>query len=222
MKYKTIKNTFYALAVLMLTSCGGGSGGGSSSKGVRVLHGSIDAPPVDLFSTGKEEILQSARFAQAVEFRDGGGDGQTIALTRTGASVSIFREDVNFKDTPRISVLVYNTNEAGGVLFNAIKETLPEKIESGTSVVQFIHSVHGAGTVDVSINGSLVAGSVPFGSSSGYISVPAETALNILIQRTVDKKTLTSGSNIFPDRKPSTILATGEEGFFVTATQLDG
>ena len=65
-----------------LISCGGGGGGGSGEKGssknkptsnvkgtaIRILHGAIDANPVDLYSSLKEDKLGSSFFAESSFF----------------------------------------------------------------------------------------------------------------------------------------------------------
>ena len=65
------------LAVIFATGCGGGSGGGSGSSsgggkrsistGIRLMHSSVDAVPVDLFVDGKKVV--SANFGETTAYK---------------------------------------------------------------------------------------------------------------------------------------------------------
>lgn len=210
------------IAVLLLSSCGGGGGGGSEGSdvvprtGVRVLHGALDASPLDINSNLSARSAEGYSFASASQFLslETGFDVFSLTRSRIGGPL-IFNLNREIVSGDRLAVLVFGNNENLGLRANIIESSIPE-LEEGFSAVRIIHSLVGAADITGVVES---AGSFPdttFGEASNYIVVPSgDIVANV--SRVVDRRLIFSGAFTLSQRKAYTILVTGEVDFLVLA-----
>jgi len=196
------------------SSSGGGGGGGSdSASGVRVLHASIDAVPVDLLSSSRTGAVSSkVVFADQRGYRPLSAGDQTITITRAldaAAVVSSFTVSSSGDDA--YSVLLYGSLTGSGLRSVLIQDTPPS--DSSGTFVRFVHGADGAAALLVNVSGSTGAQRVAFGQASDYIPAgPGE--VRITANRAADGRTLVSMTETLEEGRSYTVLVAGETGYY--------
>lgn len=214
--------------VVFVSGCGGGSssgsGGGSSSAnvkgtGIRILHGAIDAAPVDLYSSAKEQKIGAAFFAENTFYSGFNTEPQTLKLVR---AFSLDQTISTFTFTPekdaKYTYLLYGNREKLGLSTNLIKDDRPE-IEKGGAAVRVIHAIVGASAITATLNGQSLSDGTPFGSASPYLPLPVLSTspfeASLSITRQADKKPLFLGTKLLEANKFYTFMITGEVDYLV-------
>jgi len=216
--YQLTKITSLIALILLCVSCSGGggddgeSGGGNASSartGVRVLHGSIDLPPV-FVSTSTGSTLEQVRFNQSSVYGGLNTGAQTLTLQTVGGTES-FSFPVTVEKNQRRSLLVYGTRETFGVRASLFSDEKPE-LSEGFAAIRVIHSVAGAAALSGRVGGEVV--SANFGGQSGYLTVPAGS-VQFSIARAADGRGVFSGTKEVLAKKAYTLLINGEIGYAV-------
>lgn len=208
---------------LLLSSCSsggdGGGGGSSASTGVRLLHGSLDAAALDVLSTARPgEVVQRAHFG-ATTIYDAlptGVQDLNVTVAKRGASSEFRFSGINVQKNERRSIAVYGDDELLGVDAALLTDAFPEVGDSDV-VVRVFHAVVRASEISLRIGGQDVLTSVPYGTASSYVIVPAsELPQTLEISRVTDGAVLFSGPMLFSSGRAYTLLAAGEVDYFVT------
>lgn len=208
------------VTALAATACGGGGGGGGSgdggsdsADGVRVLHGSIDAAPVDVVSSvSSSAVVSQAVFAGSKGYRSLRSGAQVLSLTRAlnpGDVIASFNESIT--KGGRYSILLYGDGETFGLRTRLIVDEVPASI-SGVAV-RVVNGVTGAATLAVSISGG-GSESVGFGQNSQYIETSAG-AVTISTARAADGRAVSSLTRTLEAGHAYTVLVAGEIGYYV-------
>jgi len=223
---KTTVTTFalrfvMALAIsLVATACGGGGGGGESgdggsdsADGVRVLHGSIDAAPVDVISSvASSAVVSQAVFAGAKGYRSLRPGEQVLSLTRalnSGDVIASFNQ--NIAKGGRYSILLYGDGETFGLRTRLIVDEVPASISG--AAVRVVNGVTGAASLNVSISGG-GSEQVGFGQNSQYIETSAGD-VTISTSRAADGRVVSSVTRTLQAGRAYTVLVAGEVGYYV-------
>jgi hypothetical protein len=220
-----VRSVVLGLAAL-LSACGGGGGGGGSgsggggssdSRGIRVLHASIDASPVDLISSAASSTLISqVVFADSKGYRRAPSGAQTVSVTKAFSSsqvVQSFQVDLNPDD--RYSILMYGDNQTFGVRTTLLRDEVPADI-SGVAV-RIVNGVTGASAVSASISsGGQVAAQeqVSFGEASEYLLIPGAGDVVISAVRSADGRTAARSTVTLTQGGAYTFLVAGEVGYY--------
>jgi hypothetical protein len=208
------------LLVFTFAACGGGGGGGGSgdggsesADGVRVLHGSIDAAPVDVISsTASSAVVSQATFAGAKGYRSLSSGDQVLSLTRAlnaGDVISSF--NANIEKGGRYSILLYGDGDTFGLRTRLIVDEVPQEI-AGVAV-RVVNGVTGAAAISVSISGG-GSEQVGFGQNSSYIQTsPGD--VTITTSRAADGQRVSSVTRTMQAGHAYTVLVGGEVGYYV-------
>lgn len=208
------------LNLAALASCGGGGGGGggggSAATGVRVLHASIDASPVNIVvndGTTSNVVVERGKFGFATNYGALGNGPQTLAMTRTlTPSVVVGQSSVTVNSGERRSFLIYGDNQTFGLRTNIFLDN-PGAFSEGSGKVRVINGVTGAAGLTVGLDSSSL-GSVSFGDALDYTSVSAG-AHRFVLRRASDGASVGSAGVTIESGRAYTILAAGEIGYFV-------
>jgi hypothetical protein len=208
--------------VLGVTACGGGGGGSASgsegTEGIRVLHASIEAAPVDVLSSSSEgPIISQAFFAGSLGYQPLKKEVQTLFLTRAlSPSRVVASFEVDGASLKRSSLLLFGDVSTFGLRAKLLEDRVPEVITH--SVLRIVHGATGASAIRVQIansEGSLVEDVIGFGEESAYLEIPHEDSLQVVVQRAVDGRLLASPTLAFKKGGAYTILVAGEVDYYV-------
>lgn len=205
---------------LTLTACGGGGGGGggsSSTTGVRILHGAIDGPPVELV-TDTALDFQTARYGEAGSFRElGKGQHLLTLFTARTRTTNLFSRSISNSGNQKFTVLFYGNRDALGLQAQVIAEDVPT-VPAGASLVRAIHAVGGASTVDFVVGTGSAGAS--FGAASPFVELaPGEHPF--LVRRSADRLVLARGTVLVEEGRAYTVFAGGEAGYLVTTQVIE-
>jgi hypothetical protein len=223
-----MKKVYAIVALLCVThvsACGGGGGGGGgggegSSTGVRVLHGAIDAVPVEVVTTGAAPaVVTKGVFGLPSQYARVSGGQQILNLSRAtspGSVISSFNTVID--ERKRYSILLYGDNGQFGLRSKIVEDAVPET-SSGAPLFRVAAAATGAATVRVSVGTSGTAFVVPFGEFSSYLEV--SPGLNrIVARRAVDGASLVNLSVELQPGSVYTLLVAGETDYFVKGVVL--
>jgi len=204
------------IAVLLLVGCGGGSSGdGSVGTGVRMLHSSIDASPVELRSSSSEENFLISRFTSNSGYMNLSPGEHILSVRRARSSdTDLFLLALDLERNKRHSVLL------SGNLENGLKTTLFEDYTEGLGqneiALRLVHGLTGASQIRATFGGVEIAKAVDFGSAAEYIVLP-DNAGELLIRREADSRIVFAGFQELAPGKAYTIVASGEVDYLVLA-----
>ncbi|MCB0338603.1 MAG: DUF4397 domain-containing protein [Bdellovibrionales bacterium] len=211
MRSLVLKMFFLLTLIPIFLGCGGGGGG--SSSGIRVLHGSIDAAPYDLYSSSSDALLVRARFASPTEYVNLVEEPQVVSLfqafSKQGALLS---QNVEISGGTKLSLLVFGDGQQIGRSAKIFVDAVPEEITAGRAAVRVIHALNGAGAVNVRVGNESVSSGLVFGAASAYQEVAAGNA-TVRVERTVDFQPAASVNVTLEEGKPYTLFVTGEVDF---------
>ena len=214
-----------------LAGCGGGGGGGgsgdgASTTGIRVLHGAIDAAPLDVSSSAAPSVVvQRTAFGMPSSYA-ALPDGRQIV--RVGRAKTPDSQIANFNLTvdssQRFSVLFFGDNANFGLSARVVEDLIPEESGDG-ALLRVIDGMTGASEVSVVATTSGAARSngqeyrVSFGGVSQYLQVPVG-ALRVSAKRVADGRILRSVDVTLSAGSAYTFFLAGEADYFVKALLL--
>jgi Domain of unknown function (DUF4397) len=229
-----LKIAISCCVVMSAVACGGGGGGGSNddttrgsgaATGVRVLHGAIEGPPVQVRTSIEERTVEpEVFFSEKAVYQRLDKGTQTLQISERNSPGSVFSQhSVDIQDGQRLSLLLYNFPDSGAVRSLLIDDVKPELADS-EGAVRIAHTVSRASAVSVSFKSDLLGvargDEVQFGTVGEYLVGPAGT-YQLVVKQTADDFTVVSQPFVMGARVVQTILVSGEVGFFVAATQYE-
>lgn len=221
MKVVSTKILGVIVSLIGLAACGGGGGGGgegSSEYGVRVLHGAIDAAPVDVISSAQSgPVVSQAVFAGSKGYRPLPSGSQSLSLARTlspSQVVASFNASVESRD--RYSLLLYGDVQTFGLRARLIKDEIPSDISG--AAIRFVNGATGASSVIVNVSGG--AGTeVEFGQNSDYFfTSPGE--VSVRVTRRADGAVVASANLTLEEGAAYTYFVAGQVGYYVKGVLL--
>lgn len=212
MKKENCKIIVLFLVVLSFISCGGGGGGGGggSATGVRVINGSIDAPPADIFMEGLDSSgLKAAKFSEAGSRSEITGEATKIAVRSKSSGNVLASVEVPENRDGSYSVLLFGSSLNNNLTARLLSDN---NGETDGILVRVVNAVNNNAGLLVSLNGSDSL-TIPFGRSSEYQKLPAGSIASVvktLGGSVISTRTFNSG-----EAKSLTLLVTGEEDYLV-------
>jgi hypothetical protein len=165
-----------ALVLIGLSSCGGSS---DDKAMLRIIHGSPDAPNVDVL-VDDEAILTNVAYKESSGYLDVEEGQRRIRVNVAGTDTTVIDATVTLSEDTSYSVIASNkvSNISALVLTDDTSAT-----DNSTSGIRVIHNAPSAPAVDVYVtapDGDLatsapVLTNVPFGASSAYLDVAEGT-----------------------------------------------
>jgi hypothetical protein len=209
------------LVVALLSSCGGGgggNGGGSSlsSTGVRLLHGAIDAAPVDLV-VDNDGVVATVPFGETVGYHELSEGVHAITAYRTkDLAVPLFSRSITSDGDQKFTVLLHGDRGQFGLRYSLIKDEVPV-VPAGSGLVRLIHGVIGASSIRSTGSASVEAS---FGAASDFVTVPAGAA-NFRLARVADGATLARAEFVVEEGRAYSLFLGGEADYLVDLSILD-
>lgn len=207
----------------VVSACGGGGGGsdsgsssgdaGGSPDGIRVLHGAIDAAPVDLISSlNGSTLVSQVTFAGDKSYRRAPSGSQVFSLTRAfSPSQVVATVAADVASGGRYSVLLYGDVETFGLRTSLIEDVVPSEFSG--SLIRFVNGVTGASAVQAS--GGEARATVAFGGASDYLGVSPGADVPVVVVRSADGAPAVSSRVSLSEGGAYTFLIAGEVSFYV-------
>jgi hypothetical protein len=206
-----------------LASCGGGGGGNddkggdedfSNSSGVRIVHGALDGSPVNVLLDTKRLNAKPLPFGSISPFYKINEGRHEVRIEEAGNGVS------------RVLFFDFRKDDRYTILFSSENLTTTSILEPGSKVkasssemegcsLQFVHAVNKADDLDIVLNGNNVGSLAPQGLSNLYHIAPGPNQVALL---NYQGAIVWKGEVACKKEEDKTLLVTGEEGYFVTAT----
>lgn len=213
--------------LLLLSACSGGGGGGDDSSssnnknlpktGVRVINGSIDAPPFDVLVAGGATALPEAKFAGTTGYTSAPAGSLGIVIKRANTEEVIAQPSLQLDEAQRKSVLFAGDYRDGSSRSFELDDN-PGELKAGFAKVRIINAVQGLRGIEVSI-GVGPDQIISLGSATDYAEVPAGV---VVYTASSQLGGIANGVVTVEEKKPYSILVTGEWGYFITTTLLLG
>ena len=209
---------------LGLAGCGGGGGGGgggSAPRGVRILHGAIDATPIDVStSVSPGVVVQRAAFASPQVYSELPEGPQIITLTRAKTpSVEIRSFNIDLQSRQKVSLLLFGDNQQFGLSSRLIDDVIPENKGDG-ALLRVVDGMTGASELLVSVGapntprGQNASARVAYGNASPYLNAPAGI-VRVTAQRAADGKVVSAVDVTLAAGEAYTVLVAGEADYYV-------
>lgn len=213
------KVSLVILVTLALARCGGGGGGSGegsqSTSGVRVLHGAIDAAPVDLV-LDSDGVVQTVRYGETAGYRKLAEGVHAITMYRAKDLVTpLFSRSVTSDGEQKFTVLLHGDRELLGLRTSLIAESAPS-VPEGAALVRLIHGVARAAAIEASGAAQLAAS---FGAASTFTNI-APGPVSFRLARKVDGVTLGRAEFVAEAGKAYSIFLGGEADYLVTIAVL--
>jgi hypothetical protein len=217
------KHSLSCLVVAALTSgCSGGGGGGegggsrerSTDTAVRIIHGAVDKPPVDLTVDGL--FVESARFGEATDYVAVPEGAHSFSLAATNSPQTVLSTlPVTLNKDTEYSLLLYGKEENES--YNAV--IIPDQVvrpEKGFASVRVVHSVAAQSPLTVTANTTPLP-QTAFGQASPFTTIPSGATQFVVRNR--DGGTVATAATTIEDRAEVTVVVTGDQAlgaYFVT------
>jgi len=193
-----------------LTACGGN---GNDEARLKVLHGSPDAPAVDILVDGNT-VVNGLSYSQSTDSLPVDAGSRNIAVNVAGSSTTVIGATLALAENTGYLIVASNRVANIAPIVATIDSVRPA---AGKAKVRVLHGAPGAPAVDVYVvaAGDSIAtltpvlSGVPFGAISGYLEVPAGT---------YDVKVTVAGTKTVAIEALSFSIA---EGFLGTVAALD-
>ena len=217
-----LKRILLSVIVFTFSGCGGSGGGGSDSSsssgsktGIRVLHGSIDSPPVDVSDNAEGSLIQSVRFAEKTGYANMMGEHTIVVSRRNLAGSPSLSKTVSVSKDERKDIILFGRLSSGTVSLREVS-SLAQKVSGDVALVRLINGVSGASEVRLDISGASLSASP--GEGSDYMEIlPGATTFSA----TGGGRQLEKGSFEAVAGNSYTIFISGDMSLFVTGTVLD-
>jgi hypothetical protein len=171
----------------------GGIRNGSSTSGntdLIVVHGSPDAPGVDIYAKGVgTALISDLRYNSASSYVSVPAARYVLKIHGAGSPVAVAAKVADLSAAAGASIVVFasgyfnpanNNNGPGFGIFAALPDGTVEELDNATASVQVIHNAAdpAAASVDVYYNGGLLLDNFGFRKATGFVSVAAETPIS--------------------------------------------
>jgi hypothetical protein len=171
----------------------GGIRDGSSTSGntdLIVVHGSPDAPGVDIYAKGvSTPLISDLRYNRASSYVSVPAARYVLKIHGAGSPVAVAAKVADLSGAAGASLVVFasgyfnpvaNNNGPAFGIFAALPDGTVEELDNATASVQVIHNAAdpAAASVDVYYNGGLLLDNFAFRKATGFVSVAAETPIS--------------------------------------------
>ena len=203
---------------LTLVACGGGGGGGGGGRttgtGMRVIHASLDLPPVVVSVNGSE--IARASYLSSTFYSGVSAGPATVTIEFQNQPGAVFSSlNVRFTEGQEHTLLL--SGEARTSNFRAI--LIPEEVVqavSGNGRVQLINGFTSGGSLRLDFVGGIGEGVGP-----GNLSQAVELASGAQQVSVVDGSNSIASSTIdLPDQGEVTVVVSGSRAEGVVLTEL--
>jgi len=215
-----MKNLFIYVgfsSLFLLAGCGGGGSGGdgSVSTGVRMLHASIEASPVELSSTASENQSLLSRFTSNTAYMNLPEGEQQLSIHRARFSDSaLFVLPLNLEKNKRHSVLLFGDLDNG--LRVSLFDDYAERLGENEIALRLVHGLTGASQIRGTFGGAEIANALDFGSAAEYVVLPHNSG-ELLVRREVDSRIVFAAFQELAAGQAYTIVVSGEVDYLVLA-----
>ena len=216
--FRTNTAIAYCLSIVLVQftfiSCGGGGGGDggpagrTTGPGVRFIHAGVDLAPLNVVVD--EQVIQSARFADKVEFVSVSQGPVQVNLSRLDDPGANFRSlSVNVEDRTEYTVFLSGSRSNGTVQTQVLEEPV-EQPESERARVQLLNGLDGSRTLTLQGSGITPVAAV-LGGSTGFVDVASGPQQFIAIAANGEQ---VAQFNVeLADRGELTLLVAGSQDF---------
>jgi hypothetical protein len=216
----------FSTIVAVLASCGGGGGGGGGSKGipntgVRILHGGIETPPIELYIDGEASSLASGSFGEEGFYGElKAGAHAAVFAEKNLPSAVVINHRFSVPNGQKISFAILNDPTTGQDVLSQLVDDTSDVLEN-ESAIRVINGVIGVESLECNLaNGSQSKrSSSVFGTNSSYVVVPPGT-VNLRCTRRADGAEVVRKTISIETGEIKTVLVSGEQGFFVNAVDV--
>jgi hypothetical protein len=165
-----------AALAMSLVGCGGGS---DDKSRLRVLHGSPNAPAVDVL-VDNGAVLTNVPYKTASGYLSVNSGTRNIKVNAAGSTTTVINADVNLARDTDTTVIATNVLASIEPVVLTDDNTAPA---SGQIKLRLVHAAPGAGNVDIYVTApgadlattSPTLTNIPFKAASSYLAVPAGT-----------------------------------------------
>ena len=212
----------------LLSACGGGGGGGGGSgsapRGVRVLHGAIDAAPIDVYtSLSPGAVVQRASFGSTQVYSLLPEGPQRLTVTRAKTpSVEIRSFNVDVQSRQKLTLVLFGDNQQFGLSTRLLADEVPEERGEG-ALLRVFDGMTGASELVVSIGvpnaprNQNTSARVAYGNATPYLNTPSGI-VRITAQRAADAKIVSAVDVTLGAGEAYTLLVGGEADYYVKST----
>jgi hypothetical protein len=171
--------SFFAISAAALVLAGCGSSSEEDAARLRVLHGSPNAPAVDVLVDNSVR-LTNVPYRTASGYLDVTAGSRNIKVNATGATTSVIDANVSLAKDTDTTVIATNVLASIEPLVLTDNNTAPA---AGQIKLRLVHAAPGAGNVDIYVTApdanlattTPTLSNIPFKGVSSYLSVPAGT-----------------------------------------------
>lgn len=147
---------------------------------VRAVHASPDAPAVNVIGSGGvlgagTNVFPNLSFTQASAYAPLPNGTYTVGVAAAPSTTTIYSESFDLTGPADVTVVARGLlGGTGGTAFDLLPFVDDNTSIAGQARVRFIHASPNAPLVDITLpGGSNLFNDVAFGTSGGYITVPA-------------------------------------------------
>lgn len=218
----------FLAVTLSFSACGGGGGGGegggSAPRGVRILHGAIDAAPIDVYtSLTPGSLIQRAAFGSTQVYSLLPEGPQILTVTRAKTpSVEIRSFNVDVQSRQRMTLVLFGDNQQFGLSTRLLTDEVPEERGEG-AILRVFDGMTGASELLVSIGAPNAPRNqntnarVAYGNATPYLRAPAGI-VRVTVQRAADAKIVSSVDVTLVAGEAYTLLVGGEADYYVKSS----
>jgi hypothetical protein len=201
-------STLIACLACVLAGCGGGGGGGGGGRttetAIRLIHGAIDGPPVEVLHGSV--FIQSARFTDVTGFVPVDPGPNNISVQRANSpGVTQNSLSQTLAEDTEYTVLIFSDSDGGQPRASLFEEPVVRPA-AGLSRVQLINALLGSSPLELVIGGAASA-RAGYGTTSGFIEVGSGAQLGSV--RNAAGQEVASLSLTLVDRGELTIVLIG-------------
>lgn len=165
--------SFLVVSLLMFSACGGSS---NDHALLRVIHGSPDAPNVDVI-VDDDVVLTNVAYKEGSGYLDVDQGPRRIRVNVAGTDTTVIDATVDLAKDTAYSVIA--SNKVANISALVLTDDISAK-DGSTSGVRVVHNAPSAPAVDVYVTSTdadlatsiPVLSNVTFGQSSAYLDVP--------------------------------------------------
>jgi hypothetical protein len=166
------------------------SASSSGNADLIVIHGSPDAPGVDIYAKGvSAPLISDLRYNSASSYVSVPAARYVLKIHGAGSPVAVAAKVADLSAAAGASIVVFasgyfnpaaNNNGPGFGIFAALPDGTVEELDNATASVQVIHNAAdpAAASVDVYYNGARLLDDFGFRKATGFVSVAAETPIS--------------------------------------------
>lgn len=211
------KVLYFCSLILFVLGCGGGGGGGGGGRttdtALRVVHASLDRPPV--VAKAGEAVLPPAAFGEVTSYTEVNPGPATVIAERANVPAPVAQLPADFAANTEYTLFLYGQLQTGSANAKILEEPVAQP-GPGKVRVQLLNALEGSSSLV--LNGAgFSSNAAGFGSSSGFSeSAPGPQTLTITNGRT----TIAQVAVDIPDQGEATVLIAGSNDLGVKFTRV--